>query len=211
MRAPLRIGLDFDNTIVRYDELFHRVALERGLIPADLPANKGAVRDFLRKAGREDAWTEMQGYVYGPRMSEAAMFPGVFDFLQFCRDSGITTFIISHKTRKPYLGPAYDLHQAALDWIAAQGFYDPARGGLAREHVFFELTKEAKLQRIAAAGCAAFIDDLPEFLAEPAFPPGTRKILFDPTGSVTPPRDQTPIRSWADAIGLVGNILERHD
>ena len=30
------LGVDFDNTIVAYDSLFHRVALERGLIPADL-------------------------------------------------------------------------------------------------------------------------------------------------------------------------------
>ena len=34
------LGVDFDNTIVRYDELFHSVAVERGLIPATLPARK---------------------------------------------------------------------------------------------------------------------------------------------------------------------------
>ena len=45
------IGLDFDNTIVSYDELFHRVALEGGLVPGDLPVRKEAVRDYLREAG----------------------------------------------------------------------------------------------------------------------------------------------------------------
>jgi len=29
------IGVDFDNTIVCYDALFHRVARERGLAPAE--------------------------------------------------------------------------------------------------------------------------------------------------------------------------------
>ena len=211
MRAPLRIGLDFDNTIVRYDDVFHRVALERGLIPADLPATKGSVRDYLRRAGREDAWTEMQGYVYGPRMKDAAMFPGVFDFLQFCRSREVITFIISHKTQKPYLGPEYDLHQAARDWIEAQGFYDPARGGLARDHVYFELTKDAKLKRIAATGCSAFIDDLPEFLAEPTFPAGVRKVLFNPSDASNALSDQTPVRSWAEATDFISNLLEYHD
>ena len=46
------LGVDFDNTIVSYDCLFHRVAAERGLIPASLVATKGAVRDYLRRSSR---------------------------------------------------------------------------------------------------------------------------------------------------------------
>ena len=64
----MHIGIDFDNTIVGYDSLFHRAALERGLIPPDLPATKSRVRDHLRRAGREDAWIELQGCVYGARL-----------------------------------------------------------------------------------------------------------------------------------------------
>ena len=41
----MRIGLDFDNTIVTYDSLFHKVATEQGLVPASLPVSKLAVRD----------------------------------------------------------------------------------------------------------------------------------------------------------------------
>ena len=57
----MRIGIDFDNTIVCYDRLFHRVALE-----ARLDSRRLAVNPRLRCAttcarGREDAWTEMQG------------------------------------------------------------------------------------------------------------------------------------------------------
>lgn len=65
----MRLGIDFDNTIVCYDELFHRVALEQGLIPADLPVNKSEVRNHLRRVGKEPLWTEMQGSVYGARMA----------------------------------------------------------------------------------------------------------------------------------------------
>ena len=47
------VGVDFDNTIVAYDALFHRVASERGLIPATVAATKIAVRDALRASGQE--------------------------------------------------------------------------------------------------------------------------------------------------------------
>ena len=109
----LRIGVDFDNTIVCYDDLFHRLALERGLIHPSVPRDKTAVRDHVRENGQEDAWIEMQGHVYGDRMSEAVAFPGVEDFFETCAARDIETFIVSHKTRYPNRGGSADLHEAA--------------------------------------------------------------------------------------------------
>jgi hypothetical protein len=108
----MRVGLDFDNTIVRYDALFHRVALEGGWIPPGLPATKLQVRDHLRAHGREQTWIEMQGHVYGARMAEAEMFPGVDRFLRW-RASGLAVSIVSHKTQYPFAGPRHDLHEAS--------------------------------------------------------------------------------------------------
>ena len=48
------LGLDFDNTIIRYDELFHKIACEKDLIPSDLPTEKNAVRDYLREKNIEN-------------------------------------------------------------------------------------------------------------------------------------------------------------
>jgi hypothetical protein len=176
----LRIGIDFDNTIVCYDGLFHRVAREQKLIPPDVPANKGAIRDYLRSVGQEERWTLLQGYVYGSRMAEAQPFAGVLGLVTRLVQKHVPVFIVSHKTRYPYLGPRFDLHAAALTWLQEQGFFDPIRIGMRPEHVFFELTKQAKLQRIAALGCSHFIDDLPELLGEPEFPASVARLLFDP-------------------------------
>ena len=191
------IGIDFDNTIVRYDRLFHHVALEKGLIPASVPASKGDVRDYLRSIGGEQDWIELQGIVYGVRMHEADPFPGVAAFFEGCRVAGIPVRIVSHKTRKPFAGPDCDLHAAAQRWLHEHGFYrDPIR--LEPEGAFFELTKAEKLARVGAEGCTHFIDDLPELLGEPGFPAGVEKLLFDPSrlhiGSPF-----TRIDSWADA------------
>lgn len=180
----MRIGIDFDNTIVTYDALFHRVACDQGVICPDLPRTKLAVRDYLRAAGQEPVWTAMQGEVYGNRLLEAEPFPGVVEFFDWARLNGIELIIVSHKTRHPYIGPPYDLHAIARQWIrrhlivAGQTLVDDDRA-------FFELTKEAKVERIAHCACDYFIDDLPEILNAPAFPPATIPMLFAPDGTVT--------------------------
>ena len=197
------IGVDFDNTIVCYDDVFGRVAIERGLVPAAAASSKMAVRDHLRAIGQEDRWTELQGIIYGPRMVDAPMFPGVAEFFARCHESAVPVAIVSHRSRFPYLGERHDLHAAARDWLAQHGFHDPARIGLPADRVSFEETKEAKLARIAAVGCTTFIDDLPEILADPRFPAGVRRILFDPHGLHDAMPGIEAAASWADLGRLV--------
>lgn len=175
----MRIGLDFDNTIVSYDALFHKVAEEQGVIPPELAANKLAIRDYLREIDKEDLWTEMQGYVYGARMLEARAYPGAIQFIHRAKTAGHTLAIVSHKTKHNYLGPRYDLHSAARSWIERYLIED-GTPLISEDQVFFELTKEEKLARIGRFGCEVFVDDLPEILLAPQFPEATNRFLFDP-------------------------------
>ena len=89
------IGVDFDNTIVRYDDVFGRVALDLGLVPPHAATSKTAVRDHLRAIGQEDRWTELQGIIYGPRMMDAELFPGVAEFFARCREGCRPVAIVS--------------------------------------------------------------------------------------------------------------------
>src|SRR3990167_963346 len=111
------IGFDFDNTIVNYNRLFHKVALEQGVIDSTVPVNKLAVRDYLRKNNQEDIWTAMQGYVYGARMDEADAYPDVIQVMERLKQAGHSLVVVSHKTRYTYLGEQHDLHAAARKWI----------------------------------------------------------------------------------------------
>jgi len=113
----MRIGIDFDNTIVSYDALFHGIALGRGLIPNNFTVSKVAVRNLLRANGQEDLWTLIQGEAYGFRMTDAAFYPGFLAFAKKAQETGTELVIISHKTKYPFKGPKYDLHQAAKSWI----------------------------------------------------------------------------------------------
>ena len=172
------IGVDFDNTIISYDAVFHKLAYESSLIPQTVSKNKTAVRDYLRKIGQEDAWTELQGKVYGPNIQLAKPFANVLEFFHKSKSLGHDVIIVSHKTKFPYAGEKYDLHESALHWLVKENFIDsPSHLG---ETLFFENTKDAKLNLINQLKCDWFIDDLPEFLNLSNFSPTITKCLFDP-------------------------------
>lgn len=189
------IGIDFDNTVVSYDTLFYNAAVEQKLVPADLQQSKLAVRNYLRKIDNEHAWTKLQGYVYGLKMIDAVAYPFVIEFVKFAYGKGISIAIISHKTKYPYTGPKYDLHEAARGWISNK-LMDGVTNLIKPESVFFELTKEEKISRIANIGCDYFIDDLPEILTMPGFPKNLKRILFDPQKIHKTNRLYTKLGSW---------------
>ena len=194
-RAYMIIGLDFDNTIVSYEDVFYDVALEDGYIDESVARSKIAVRDDLRARDMEDIWTRIQGYVYGACLDRVNIFPGVIDFLRWAQESRIEVVIVSHKTRYPFVGPRYDLHQAAQEFIKSK-LRDGQNSLIMSENVNFRETKEEKIILIGEIGCDAFIDDLPEILLAPTFPSTTRRFLFDPEGSHKSLEDIVSVKSW---------------
>ena len=79
----MNIGIDFDNTIAKYDNLFNTVVKEEGLIEADWKGNnKTELRDYLRnKPQGEKIWMRLQGLVYGKYMHRAKPMPNILNFL----------------------------------------------------------------------------------------------------------------------------------
>ncbi len=197
------IGIDFDNTIVCYDRLLHAIAVETGLIPVDLPCHKEQIRDYLRDCRAEESWTELQGRVYGVEIERAPPFSGVLEFFNRCRQRQIEVCIISHRTRRPYRGPDVDLHAAARHWLNKHQFQQSGMAGLSTERVYFEETKQQKLDRIEQVACTHFIDDLLEFLTDPGFPSEVHRILFDPHGRHRVGCQVTRVESWPEIQTLI--------
>src|SRR5438105_1181227 len=164
----MRIGIDFDNTLIDYDGVFVAAARERGLIGPEIPGSKRAVRDAIRLLpDGELTWQRLQGYVYGAGIGGAVPFAGAAEFLRRCADGGVELVIVSHKTRYGHFDPArIDLREAARQWMIAQGIVGPETGGISADHVFFEDDRRCKLARIAALGCTHFVDDLEEVFAD---------------------------------------------
>src|SRR4051812_46572731 len=95
----MRIGLDFDNTIIRYDDVFRATAKERGLVRAEFSGNKKKVRDTVGLLpDGEQKWQALQGYFYGNGIGSATLFAGLADFLRRARARRDTVLIVSHKT-----------------------------------------------------------------------------------------------------------------
>jgi hypothetical protein len=183
MRPRMRIGIDFDNTIITYDEVFREAARRLGLIDESTRGRKQAIRDQIRTLpGGELEWQRLQGQVYGRGIISASMSKGIDAFLRRCRNECCPVVIVSHKTEYGHCDPdGVNLRTAAFDWMKSQKFFCKNGFDIPIDNVYFESTRAEKLVRIAALGCTHFIDDLEEVLADPAFPPHVTRILFSET------------------------------
>ena len=177
------LGLDFDNTIVSYDTLFKKLAVEKGLVDNSVAAEKTAIRNHLRSKGEDDLFTLLQGEVYGKQIKEAEPAEGMLETLKTLQKKGIKLTIISHKTKTPYAGPNYDLHHAAKCWLEKNGFFSSQGLGMSEDQVFLEVSQKEIIARIIQIGCTHFLDDLPKILY--SLPTSIKGILYDPRNSKT--------------------------
>ncbi len=158
------LGLDFDNTIVKYDELFNKLAIEKGLISNEVAKTKIQIRDHLRSMGKDQEFTLLQGEVYGKRILEAKPAKHVLETLSALSALNVSMTIVSHKSKIPYKGPKYDLHKSAWNWLEKYKILSKKGVNLGRNKIHFEETKEKKIKKIIELGCTHYIDDLEEIL-----------------------------------------------
>jgi hypothetical protein len=178
----MKIGIDFDNTLVSYDRAFAIVGKEQGFLPADFADGKERVKDRVLQGASDGLfrWERLQGLVYGQCIDRAELFDGVAEFFFRLRArKDVTVFVVSHKTMIAHHDPKQtNLRAAALRFMQANCFFEESGFGLKAEQVFFESSREEKVSRISALACDIFIDDLPEVLEHPDMPVACRKILF---------------------------------
>jgi len=75
------IGVDFDNTLVTYEQVFRDVAIARGLIDPDFAGTKQEIRDHIHLLPDGGlAWQRLHGFVYGKGIAKAQMFQGAAGF-----------------------------------------------------------------------------------------------------------------------------------
>ena len=203
--APIKLGLDFDNTIVCYDAAIAVLAEEMFDLPPEIPRTKLGLRNYLRAEGREPEWTVFQGELYGPGMHHAQPFEGAIETMLQLVAAGHELAIVSHRSRRPYAGKPHDLHAAAQGWVAERlqitGLFAADSGS-----VHFLETRQEKLARIAELRCQVFLDDLPEVLGDPGFPASTAGILFDPSSGSATPEGHRRISAWSELSVLMAEM-----
>lgn len=195
-----RIGVDFDNTIACYDEVFPEVATRLGFAAGgNLRTKTGVKEEILSRDGGDTAWQKLQGQVYGKYMPLASGFPGFAEFLILCKLRGHAVFVVSHKSEYGHFdAKKVPLRSAATTWMRATGLLADDTLSLSESDIFFEAEREAKIDRIAALSCTHFIDDLHEVLVAPTFPETTKRILFAPGTEIATTAGIESARSWRE-------------
>lgn len=199
----MRIGIDFDNTIICYDEVFCHLAKLQHYVAPDFSGSKRELKAVIQASAEGDvAWQKLQGKAYGEFLSLARAFDGVKEFLEACRQrDNVEVFVVSHKTEFGHFDEKrINLRDAAKDWLRAQGFHQGAKPAIAETNLFFETTREAKIARIKALNCTHFIDDLPEVLHAPIFPANVTGLLFQPDST-----DTNVYTNWKDIKHAIFN------
>ena len=201
------VGVDFDNTLVGYDEVIHREAVRLGLVPIGMVKSKQKIRDQIRQLPEgEIQWRKLQRIVYGPRMDEARLAEGVQAFFRGCVQRKVQVYVISHKTEYASSDETgINLRKAAMAWMHTQSFFKRNGLGLSSSDVYFESTRREKIERIRQLGCTHFIDDLEETFQEETFPGDVKKVLYAPHGLCSSLPGIAVFATWQDICVFLFN------
>jgi hypothetical protein len=193
----MKIGFDFDNTIVCYDEAFDILSGTLNL-PTELSRNKLSIRDYLRSENRESEWTEFQGTLYGPGMQHARPYESFVETAQYLKLQEHELFIVSHRSKYPYAGEKHDLHHFAKNWISNQINTNQL---IDNNNIFFLETLNNKISKIEELKIDLFIDDLTDVINHEIFPLKTKSILFDPDNKKK--EIENRISNWKQFVSYV--------
>ena len=194
------IGFDFDNTIIDYSKAF-KFLINKKIKKKGLNLNKDTLKNFLIKNKKENEWTVIQGEVYGKYIIEAKLYKGFIKLFKYLLKKNIKIFIVSHKTKYPYLGEKINLRKAATKWIQKNIINRNKNLNFSMKNVYFENSLEKKINRIVNLKCDIFIDDLPQILN--LLPKNVDKFLFNPTAKKIFKKNYKTINSWKQFYVLI--------
>jgi hypothetical protein len=202
----LRIGIDFDNTIACYDDVFVSIARRLGISLRNNSVNKFEVRrEIQSRADGGVVWQRLQGQVYGKHMLLAHPFPGIHEFIFLARMRGHHVFVVSHKSKYGHFdADRVPLRDQAKLWLEKNDFFRYGKFSLQKQNIFFEATREEKIQRIRDLKCTHFIDDLLEIFDDRSFPSDINKYVFNPNKSEVNIPKALKFRSWRQ---ITSNVL----
>ena len=117
MEKKIRIGIDFDNTIVNYDKVFHFLAKKKYELSSQYITKKEIRKKIINLKG-EKSWMAMQGQAYGKHMFKAEISLGFKNFLHRAILNEAEIFIVSHKTEFGHYDKSKtNLRKKSYEWI----------------------------------------------------------------------------------------------
>ena len=146
----MRIGIDFDNTIAIYDNIFLNF-LKKFNIESELFSNP---KDQLKKHLFKDPngikkWNKIQGQVYGKDVRKAKIALGFFNFIKLANHFKYEIFIISHKTKFGHFDKSkVNLRDMAILWMDRNSFFDLDALSIKKNNIFFCSSRKEKILKM---------------------------------------------------------------
>ena len=159
----MKLGIDFDNTIINYSKIFKKVGVNHNLLTKSIKSGKNIIKNFFIHRNLESKWTELQGIVYGKEIYNADAYKNCKKILIKLNKNKIKKYIVSHKTLYPYIGEKINLHKSASNWLRNNSFFEKEIN-FKKNEIFFKKTIKAKIEKIISLRCTHFIDDLKHVL-----------------------------------------------
>jgi hypothetical protein len=159
------VGIDLDNTIIKYDNAFIEAALflniniPRGVInKIDLKKHCSSLNEG------ELIWQKIQGLAYGKLLlKNARLYSGVKRFIWRLKNKGHKIKIISHKTEFGHFDEEKNsLRETASEFLKINKIFS-CESPLVND-IFFLNTRNEKVKKIVSEKVDIFIDDLTEVI-----------------------------------------------
>ena len=196
------IGIDFDNTIVTYDELFAAAAARAGAAPLE-PMSSGSTksarpsphparwRDAVAKAPSRGLWPGIGGRV---DVRRAGPISGPLP-----ASIGADVYVVSHKTQYGHQDPdRTDLRMAARNWMQGSGLIGSADCCPSVSTASISKTRSPPRSTASRASSSMFSSTISSTCSSsPDFPQRTQSILFAGADGSHPARFRR-LASWAE-------------
>ena len=109
----MKIGIDFDNTIISYDPLFQKFADGNKIKIPHHSNPKNAVKSFILQNQKVICNGLHYREKFMEKIAEAKLSDDFLNFLDLSKRSGHDICIVSHKSIFNSISPYYDLQKAA--------------------------------------------------------------------------------------------------
>ena len=107
------IGVDLDNTIINYNNIFRKIA-EKKINYLKNKNIKSSIKKHLQKTSK-NLWKNFKVKFMVSEFFE--IFENFKNFLNFANSKKLKVIIISHKTKYPIIGKKINIHKATLKFL----------------------------------------------------------------------------------------------
>ena len=136
-------GIDFDNTIVNYDDEFKNLFKKKYFFNSKNLNTKRNIKNYIIKKKGITEWKKFQSEIYSNHIKKAYPNIEILKLLKFLDKNKIKFYIVSHKTIYPYTGAKIDLHKISKKWIK-NNIFNKENNFRNKYKYFFETTEKKK-------------------------------------------------------------------